>query len=172
MITREQIMNALLARIQLICGANFATYSRRFQTYVDLVSMISTSSADLPAFPALYLYDGIGFGEGGKDHWDRSSKIGAPSIRTLNRTIVYYAIKPGGFTPSGADVTQAGAIQLNPLIEVVESAFVVDDFTRNMMTLGGLVQHCWIEGDGEMIPGDIDPTGLMMQTLPVRILIP
>jgi hypothetical protein len=172
MITREQIMVALLARVQAVCGANFASYSRRFQTYTDLINMISTGSADVPAFPALYVYDGIGFGEGGKDNWERKGRGAAPVIRTINRTIVFYALKPGANTPAGADLTVAGAPQLNNLIEVVESAFVVDDFQRNTMTLGGLVAHCWLEGMGEMIPGDIDPTGLTMQTIPVKILIP
>jgi hypothetical protein len=172
MITREQIMVALLARIATVCGANFATYSRRFQTYTDLINMISIGSGDVPAFPALYLYDGIGFGEGGKDHWDRKAGQGAQVIRTINRTVVFYALKPSANTPTGADITVPGAIALNNLTEVVESAFAVDDYQRNTMTLGGLVAHCWIEGIGEMIPGDIDPTGLTMQTIPVKILIP
>lgn len=172
MITREQIMTALLARITSVCGATFASYNRRFQTYIDLIGMISNNSAALPKFPALYLYDGIGFGEGGKDNWSQKQGQGAPYIRTINRTVVFYAIKPNAFTPSGADQFVAGATQLNTLIESVEAAFAVDDLIRNTMTLGGLVAHCWIEGVGEMIPGDIDATGLTMQTIPIKILIP
>ena len=37
---------------------------------------------------------------------------------------------------------------------------------------GGMVSNVWIEGDVYCIPGDIDPSGLAMITVPVKILIP
>lgn len=169
MAAREAIMDALLARAQTRCGATFGTYSRRFQMYDDLVQAITSGNA--PKFPALYLYDGVGFG-GGLDRWDQSGGVAVPGKRTMVRTIVIYAIKPKANTPDGADISVAGASELHPLIESVEGIFENDNFSFNTLTLGGLCRHCWIEGDGILIPGDIDPSGLAMQTIPVKILIP
>jgi hypothetical protein len=61
---------------------------------------------------------------------------------------------------------------LQPLIESVESAFAPDDAVNGVLTLGGLAYNVWIEGEGIMISGDIDPTGLCMQVIPIRITIP
>lgn len=170
-VTREQIMNALLAQLQTGCGSTFATYSRRFQMYDELIQQITAGRA--PTFPALYLYDGVGFG-GGIDHWDQGKQsVAGPVKRTLMRTVVIYAIKPGSNTPDGTDMTSIGASYMNPLIESVENVIEQDDnLSFGTNTLGGLVRHCWVEGDGLLIPGDIDQTGLAMQTIPVKILIP
>lgn len=171
MATREAIMDALLARAADRCGAIFGTYSRRFQMYDDLVRALTNNTA--PKFPAFYLYDGVGFG-GGRDTWDQSAQrsIANDAKRTMTRTIVLYALKPKASTPDGADISVAGASELHPLIEAVEGIFDVDNFSYNTLTLGGLCRHCWIEGDGILIPGDIDESGLAMQTIPVKILIP
>lgn len=171
MTTREAIMDALLARARERCGVIFNTYSRRFRMYDDLVQ--ARVSGNPPKFPAFYLYDGVGFG-GGIDRWDQSAQrtIANDAKRTMIRTIVIYAIKPKANTPDGADMSIAGASELHPLIEAAEGIFDVDNFSYNTLTLGGLCRHCWIEGDGILIPGDIDPSGLAMQTIPIKILIP
>lgn len=36
---------------------------------------------------------------------------------------------------------------LNPLLDAIEAAIVVDDLSNNSATLGGLVSHCAINGD-------------------------
>lgn len=177
--TREQIMNALLAQLQALCGQTFATYSRRFIMYQDLLQMLTTDSGDsrqLIRSPALFLYDGVGFG-GGRDVWVQGNR-GSPSKRTLYRTIVLYAWRDGALTPAGP-IAQTGAISMHPLVEAVENALDPEphnlsgmDMAVGSTTLGGLVTYCWIEGDGHCIPGDIDPTGLAMQTIPVKILVP
>lgn len=166
--TREQIMNALLARLQAKCGAAFLTYSREFIMWEDMIQLIGANVAKAPAFPALYLYDGVGFG-GGVDNFVQG-QWGTPVKQTLYRTIVFYCRKAGAGTPAGPQ-TQAGASVINPLIETVMTAFAPDG-PDGRLTLSGLVANCWMEGDGHLIPGDIDPTGLCMQTLPVRIMIP
>ncbi len=172
MATRNQIGAALLARVQTICGTNFATYDRNFKTYVDLIATLNGSQqGDPPAFPAIYVYEGIGFGESGSTKWEQKG-VGSPPLRTLNFALVIYALKPGANTPGGADVTVAGSLALNDLVDNVETAFVPDSPSFNTLTLGKLVRHCWLEGMGHLIPGDIDPTGLSMQTIPVKILIP
>lgn len=177
--TREQIMNALLAQLQSQCGTTFATYSRKFITWQDLTAMITTASGDdrqVIRSPALFLYDGVGFG-GGRDNWVQGNR-GAPSKRTLYRTIVIYAWRSGALTPAGASA-DTGAISMHPLVEAVENAIDPEphnlsgmDMAVGASTLGGLVTYCWIEGDGHCIPGDIDPSGLAMQTIPIKILVP
>lgn len=171
MSTRNAIANALLSLMRTRGGSNFATYSRTFETYIDLLAKLSGSSqGEPPAFPALYVFEGVGFGEGGQTRWERKGT--ALNQRTLTYTIVVYATKPNAFTPAGADISVAGATQLNDLVEIIESCFVPDDLSRNTLTLGGQVSHCWLEGIGELISGDIDPSGLTMQTIPVKILMP
>jgi hypothetical protein len=181
MATREAIMDALLAQLEAACGSTFLTYDRKFVAYQDLIAQINgTRQQSLDPrqklkFPALYLYEGVGFG-GGKDEWvQRVQGVPMTGARTLHRTIVLYAYRPGSLLPGGA-ASYPGAVTMNPLIEAVENAFQPDTSgigsAKGTMTLGGLVQHCWIEGEGHMIPGDLDPSGLAMQTIPFRVLMP
>lgn len=60
--------------------------------------------------------------------------------------------------------------QLNDLVDAVEGAFAPDNQALHTMTLGGLVQHCWIDGESTFDPGDIDNFGKAI--LPVKILVP
>ena len=162
------IMNALLALIQTNCGALFNTYSRRFVTWENLVASIANGQA--VAQPALYVYDGVGFG-GGTEEYVQQGRT--PAKRILSRDIVIYAQIPGGNLSSGVDSTTPGGDVFYPLIEAVEAALEPDDSNAfGVLTLGGLVIHCWIEGRGVIVPGDIDPNGQGMATLPVKILIP
>lgn len=175
--TREQIIAALLTRLSNICGATFKAYDRRFFFYDDLVAMIQSPGAGAPPpFPFISVYDGVGFG-GGVTTWEQRGK-GLPAVRTWDITLVIYARKSGAGTPGGPLATPAGSSFLTPLIESVELAFVSDDPSANALTLVSVlgqankVSHCWLQGAGHTIPGDIDPSGLAMQTIPVRIMIP
>lgn len=171
-VTREQVMTALLAHLQARCGATFAVYSRRFIMWEDLVQLIANNSQGVPAFPALFLYDG---GLTAED-WAVTGR-GKPPVRTMTRHIVIYARRPNAGTPQGPDNSIAGVV-LNPLTEAIEAAFTPggpvnpDNVRDGVITLGGLVWWARIEGKGDTIPGDIDPSGLMMQTIPVRIMMP
>lgn len=42
---------------------------------------------------------------------------------------------------------------LNPLLDAVEAALAPEAGPENVQTLGGLVSHCWIEGDIETSEG-------------------
>lgn len=162
---------AMLALLQARCGATFKSYRRGVLLYDDVIQLL-TNPPGGPGmvFPQLWYYEGVGLG-GGTISYERSAP-GLPPKRTMNRTIVVYALKDKANTPAGADNTQAGNIILNPLLKAVEDAFAIDTPSTNRLTLGNLVSHCWIEGDVYTIPGDIDPSGLAMQTVPVKILIP
>lgn len=72
------------------------------------------------------------------------------------------------YCQSGADDVPGTA--LNNLIDDLETAFVPDNTTLNTFTLGGLVQHCWIEGEVAYDPGDVDKQAKAV--VPVLILVP
>lgn len=176
-VTREQVMGALIARIQAVCTTAFKTYSRKFFFYDELVALLAANAPGgvLPDFPLICIYDGIGFG-GGVNTW--TPRRGVPVTRDFSVTLVIYARKDFSGTPQGADYTQVGMSILTPLIEQVEAAMQPDDPSLNTLTLvsqlGQInkVAHCWLEGAGHSIPGDTDEQGIAMQTIPVRILLP
>jgi hypothetical protein len=93
-VTREQVMNALLALLQRQCGSTFATYSRRFMTWEQVVNSYQAETVLSLKQPALFLYDGVGFG-GGVDKFEQGSGRGTPAIVTMSRSIVIYARMPG-----------------------------------------------------------------------------
>lgn len=166
--TYDPIMDALLALIQASCGSLFLTYSRRFLMWEDLINSINNGQA--PAQPALYLYDGPGLG-GGTIHYENRGR--GPAKRTLTRTLVIYAQIPGGGSPGGRDATTPGGSVFYPLLEAIEAALEQSPSNSfGTQTLGGLVTHCWIEGDGIIVTGEIDPNGQGMATIPVNIVIP
>lgn len=163
----DPIMDALLALLKTN-GDLFEYYSRKFVMFQDIPQMIANGQPVRQ--PACLLYDGPGFG-GGRIRYENRGR--GPGKRTLNRTIVIYAQIPGGGTPGGKDIDTPGASPLYPLIEAIEATLEPSPSSSlGVITLGGLVTHCWIEGEGVIIPGDIDPDGQCMATIPVNIVIP
>lgn len=168
--TYEPIMNALAALLEAsLSPAPFRYVSRRFVTWETLVNSVQNGAPTFPQ-PALLLYDGIGFG-GGKTKIEQRGR-GVPPVRILFRTIIVYAQLPGGGTPQGPDDTTPGGTVLGPLSEAIEGVFGQFDGQGATLTLGGLVRHCWIEGDSHWLTGDLDPQGQSMMTIPVQIMIP
>jgi hypothetical protein len=167
----EPIMTALYGRLQTYCavgnGGLFSTVTRYFRTWEALIQDIQSGASPLSQ-PALILYDGIGFG-GGKTKYEQRGR-GRPPVRVLMRTIVCYATLPGGTTAPGPDGTTSGGAVFAPLVENIEAAFAPD--SEGALTLGGLVSHCWIEGESHWITGEIDPGGQGMFTIPVHIMVP
>lgn len=174
----EQIMNALLAYLKAQIPANtFLTFRRGVVQWQELGRVVN--GVPIMRQPALFLYDGPGFGGGRVRYEQRSRSL--PVIRILHRTVIIYQRTPaaGGF-PGGSlggsavqSVLGSQASPLHPLIEAVELAMETpDDAAQGALTLGGLVSHCFIEGDGLQIPPDIDPEGQGMATLPITILVP
>lgn len=174
----DTVSDALLARLVAQCGDTFSYYSRRFLLWEQVVQM---TNANQPVIrqPALFLFDGVGLG-GGKTRYDPRQRA-TPTVRTLDKTIVIYARLPRagpdsgtpdtGF-PGGYDYATPGGTVFYPLIQSIETALIADDLSQGTLMLGGLVTHCWLEGDGVVITGETDPDGQGMATLPVRIMIP
>lgn len=163
--TYDTIMDALLATLRTQCGDTFSTYSRFFRAWEDVFK-------DNVQMPALYLYDGMGFGGGRITFQERGR--GLPPVRTMHRTIVVYARYPYSQNPQGSAPKSPGGPVLHPLVASIEAAFAYQDrpSVGPYLTLGGLVSHCWIEGDVMTVTPDIDPEGRGMLTVPVMIMIP
>lgn len=165
----DEIMDALLVFLRASCGDLFNYYSRRLLFWEEVAQKLTETDSAVPIrLPALFLFDGIGFG-GGRISFESRSR-GVPSVRIMYRTIVVYAAIPGGFTPDGPDAVTPGGTVFNPLMTAIENAFAPD--SEGTLTLGGLVSHCSIEGEVHWITGEIDRQGLCMMTVPVQIMIP
>jgi hypothetical protein len=171
-VTREQVMNALLAQLKADATvvSLFQTISRRFYMWEQIAQVMQSGQVPVRQ-PALYLFDGVGLG-GGMDRYEPQTRS-LPPLVTLRRTVVIYAQLPGGGTPGGqTDMVTPGGTVLNPLIDAVQA--VIDrptDSASNANTLGGIVSHCWLKGEGVFISGEIDPNGQCMATLPLEILM-
>jgi hypothetical protein len=173
---REQIMNALLALLQRQCGNTFATYSRRFMTWEQVVNSYQAETVLSLKQPALFLYDGVGFG-GGVDRFDQVGR-GTPAIVTMLRTIVIYARMPGAGTQQGVEPDVPGGSVYHPLLESVVAALGADaeeNLSAGTLTLGsgmGLVSHCVVKGESLIVTGEIDPDqGQGMIVIPLEIML-
>lgn len=59
------------------------------------------------------------------------------------------------FVNTGGDESVAISPMLNPIVDAIEAAFVPPNVgvNGNAQTLGGLVSHCWIDGQVEYFEG-------------------
>lgn len=79
------------------------------------------------------------------------------------------------YSRAGADPDAVPETALNYLVEAVEQTLaptpVFNGISRqNVQTLGGLVEHCWIEGEVDFDNGDIDAQAKAV--IPVAMLVP
>jgi hypothetical protein len=164
-------MNGLLALLQnALMPGTFRYMARGIIPWEQIDQMISTNITLPFRQPALFLFDGIGYG-GGKTQYERRGR-GMPAKRVLHRTIVVYAQFPGTGTPSGPDGTvPSGGTIFAPLVEAIEAALEPSPGDP-AITLGGLISHAWIEGESHWLTGEIFPNGQGMFTIPLHIVIP
>lgn len=86
---------------------------------------------------------------------------GLPPKRTLGAKVFLYVFNP--------DANTAAGIQLNNLIDAVEAALAPNPLT-NVQTLGGIVDHAWIEGQVEVFDGPLGEKAAAI--LSVNMLVP
>jgi hypothetical protein len=141
--SRESIYSALFALVSN--SAPFKTKSRRLKLWTDV------NAAQKPA---------IFIAQRGQTYVQGSTAT--PQKVTLKADIFIY-------TDAGRDAIAVPSAALNDLVDAVDAALAGDVMT-GQQTLGGLVAHCWIEGEVMIDPGDLDGDG--MAVIPVRILIP
>ncbi len=138
--TREAIYQALFAELAAIPGLSLA--SRKLKHWNDVPQ---------PNQPALFL---VQKGE----ETQRASSL--PPRRTLMAEVYLYARSEDPAVPP--------ASLLNPLLDAVEAALLPD--ASGNQTLGGLVQHAWIEGKTETDEGVLGEQAVAI--VPVTILVP
>lgn len=138
---REAIYAALFKR--LAGSANFAFTSRRLKHWSDL------SPAEKPALMVI-------------QKAETAKRIhGMPAKWTLEIDVYVYCLAPD-------DYTSASEI-LNPLVDGIETALAPSP-VEETQTLGGLVDHCWIEGKIQTDEGALG--GEAVCILPVFVLVP
>ena len=146
-VAREQIYSALFALLQ--SAANFKTVGRVW---------VPSNKLDPPQLPALFMVEN-------NEHAMQTAP-GRPAKWMLDVDVVIYARNEGESQAPGAE-SYVRATALNNLLDAVESALAPVAAT-NVQSLGGLVQHCWIEGK---IEKDAALQGAnSVAVVPVRIL--
>ena len=116
-------------------------------------------------------------------HWEDVQPDGQPALFQLQRH--EQVVRKPGLPPRwelGLDlylyVHTAGNLDpdvipsqlMNPLLDAVESSFVVDDPQGNRVTLGGLVYNCYIDGAVEIFEGNLGDQAVAI--LPITVLVP
>lgn len=151
MATREPIFVALWNLI-----ANDSRVKGRFVMTGRVLVPITELKADTQ-LPALFMTQ---HGEA----WVRPGK-GIPAKRTLQASFVAYAY--------AAQDEQPPATLLNSLMDVIDDVIEIPGNPGNVQTLGGLVEHVYLEGEVQIIEGQLG-TGENASVLvvPVTMLIP
>lgn len=138
---RETILQALF--LLLTRGGRFETVGRRLILWTQVAAQ-----------PALFLRH---VGDSYSPH----------ATRLPPRIVMHCEIWL--YSNAGQDPDAAPEIALNILLDAVETLLRPLP-GREAQTLGGLVTHCWIEGQVEIHPGDLD--GQAIAIVPVKILVP
>jgi hypothetical protein len=152
-VDREPIWAALFALLQAQVAASYTTISRQHVQPPALAAEMQ---------PALFLV---------QSRETRSSKPpGTPVKVMLSGFLVIYFQAPAPLLDGIGAETVVGATALNALLKGIDDAMQPDDPTTGKLTLGGLVTHCWLEGDVDMDTGIYTQQGAAI--LPLRILVP
>ncbi len=144
-ITRESVMTALFTLLQGMDGIK--TFSRRFKTF----SGVSMSAQ----MPYLILCSS-------KEYYSPRVTQALPAKRLINAEIFIWL-------SAGQDQNAVPDIVVNNLLDSLDEILAPLP-GYDTQTLGGLVDHCYIEGEIMKVPGDVD--GLGMLIIPLKILLP
>ncbi len=93
---------------------------------------------------------------------------GAGSKLFLRGFLVLYCFDDSPAEDIGQETVLAET-RLNTLLQLIDAAFVPDNLTTGKFTIGGLVTHCWIEGNSDLDPGIFGPQ--CSAILPLYILV-
>jgi hypothetical protein len=139
--TREAIAVSLFNVLQTTAGFN--TFSRRPQLWDEAVNM-----------PALYMGNP-------QENYAYPHGIATPPLTTLEFDIIVYI-------NVGLDPNTVPDTILNTLLDALETT--ITPYQGYVQTLGGVVNHAWIEGKVERRPGYLDGQGAAFFT--IRVLVP
>jgi hypothetical protein len=93
---------------------------------------------------------------------------GFPSKLILHGFLILYLQGPVADEDIGAETVLA-ATQINQLLFAIDQALEPDDPGTGKFTIGGLVTHCWIEGDVSQDPGIMGPQCAVILPLHIRV---
>jgi hypothetical protein len=94
---------------------------------------------------------------------------GVPTRLTLSGYLILYLFSDAPDENIGAEQLLV-ATQLNQLFKAIDTALLPDDFSKQKFTIGGLVEHCWIEGDTREDPGILGNQAAVI--MPLHIFVP
>jgi hypothetical protein len=149
MTNREAIYLALLAKLK--AAADFRTVGRKAVLPPELQP---------EQMPALFVVQ------------TRQTAVpqprGLPARWTLECDLLLYVYN-GNVTqePTGEE-SVVPATELNQLLDALDAALAPDP-ASGVQTLGGLVSHCWIEGEVQTDEGLLSPQA--MAVVPVKVLV-
>lgn len=95
---------------------------------------------------------------------------GLPVKLCLDGFLILYLQVPTSLDQIVGQETSLAATQINVLLKAIDDALQPDNLVTGKQTLGGLVTHCWLEGDVDMDPGIFSSQGAAI--LPVKMLVP
>lgn len=142
MATRESIWAAVFAKIAATLGV--VTASRKLVMYDEVPHEQQ---------PALFI------AQTGESH---RNKAGMPAVLTLKADLYLY-------TNTGGNPTLVASSQINDMLDALDAALQPDDVARGRCTLGGLVQHAWLDGDTVIAEGQNGAQAVSI--IPVAILV-
>jgi hypothetical protein len=152
-VDREAIWAALFALLQSKLSASYITMGRHH------VMPPALSPEQQPALFAVPVRETRG-----------PRPPGVPVKLTLDGYLILYFQAPSPLLEKIGSETVLGATTLNGLLKGIDDALEPDNPTTGKLTLGGLVDHCWIEGDADMDTGIFTQQGAAI--VPIRILVP
>jgi len=122
---REERYAALFALLETMKGdAGFKTCSRKMRLLTEVTA---------PEMPALFM---------SVTRQPIKQKVNFPARRSLGAMVFLYVSNPNPATPAST--------RLNNLLDLLDATLGTED---NLQTLGGLVEHAWIEGTIEIWEG-------------------
>ena len=147
---QAEAMNALFQEIhdarrlfwEEVTAAPFNTSGRRLQLWSKVSSFLAL------------------FFQSTGSHYPPRDVRGLPPKQTISAELWVY-------TDVGKEPNANPEAALNDIVDAIEVALAPSVLT-GVQTLGGLVSHCWIEG--EQFPGVLDGTAKAI--IPVKMLVP
>jgi len=151
-VNREAIWAGLFASLKAQLSGSFVSMGRRHVAPPDL------TIADQPAI----------FQVAGKEVHIPQKLPGAPPKLVLRGFLILYVFDNSPDEDIGSETVLAETT-VNNLLQLIDAAFVPDNLGTGKFTIGGLVTHCWIEGDSDLDPGIFGPQAAAI--LPLNILV-
>lgn len=144
--SREQAYQALFNYLQTL--PNFKSFTRKLKHW-------QTVSAEDQ--PALYL----------KHSGEVTTPVRGQPARIVLEVELWIYVNTEVQDLTGA--TSGVGPLLNPLLDAIEKALTPKNEGDHTLTLGGLVHHCWIEGQTQIFEGDLGEEAVAI--IPVKLLV-